>query len=121
MPEVFNKNLQALYSRFFSVLVDYSPQLSCILLNKNITLVFQSFKVVIGSFTQLIKKNTKGVTLEVGVVVVECQAAQYNKVGLAKLLFRNISLLAKVYKNSQFKVKIVIFTAVLRFVSIELG
>ena len=43
------------------------------------------------------------------------------EVGLAKLLFRNIGLLTEVRKNSQFKVKVVIFTAVLKFVSIELG
>ena len=46
---------------------------------------------------------------------------QYGRVGLAELLFRNISLLAKVYENSQFKVKIIVFTTVFRFVGIELG
>ena len=40
---------------------------------------------------------------------------------MAKLLFRNISLLTEVRKDSQFKVKIVIFTAVFRFVSVELS
>jgi len=44
---------------------------------------------------------------------------QYSRVGLAKLLFRNISLLIEVRKDSQFKVKVVVFTAILRFVSIE--
>ena len=84
-------------------------------------LIFQSFKVVICSFVQLIKWYTKGVTFEVGVVVVECQAVQYSRVGLAKLLFRNISLLIEICKDGQFKVKVIIFTIVLRFVSIELG
>ena len=46
---------------------------------------------------------------------------QHGRVGLAELLFRNIGLLIKVYKDSQFKVKIVIFTAVLRFVGIKLS
>ena len=73
------------------------------------------------SFIQLIKGNTKGVTLKVGIVVVKCQAAQYSRVGLAKLLFRNIGLLIEVRKDSQFKVKVVIFTAILRFISIELS
>ena len=40
---------------------------------------------------------------------------------LAELLFRNISLLIKVCKDSQFEVKVVVFIAVLRFVGIELG
>jgi hypothetical protein len=46
---------------------------------------------------------------------------QYSKIGLAKFLFRNISLLIKVHKDSQFKVKVIIFTTILRFVSIELS
>ena len=121
MPKVFNKDLQTLYSRFFSILVNYGLQLSCIPLGKDITLIFWSFKVVIYSFIQLIKRNTKGVALKVGVIVVKGQAAQYSRVGLAKLLFRDISLLTEVYKDSQFKVKIIVFTAILRFVSIELS
>jgi len=40
---------------------------------------------------------------------------------LAKFLFRNISLLAEVRKDGQFKVKVIVFTAVLGFVGIELG
>ena len=83
-------------------------------------LIFQFFKVVIYGFIQLIKGNTKGVTLKVSVVVVKCQAAQYGRVGLAKLLFRNIGLLITVRKDSQFKVKIIVFTAILRFISVEL-
>ena len=83
--------------------------------------VFQPFKVVICSFTQLIKGNTKGVALKVGVVVVKYQAAQYSRVGLAELLFRNIGLLTTVRKDSQFKVKIIIFTTILRFIGIELS
>ena len=73
------------------------------------------------SLAQLIKGDTKGVTLEVSVVVVKCQAAQYSRVGLAELLFRNIGLLTTVRKDSQFKVEIIVFTAILRFVSIELS
>jgi hypothetical protein len=46
---------------------------------------------------------------------------QYSRVGLAKFLFKNISLLIKVHKNNQFKVKVVIFTTVLKFVSVELS
>jgi hypothetical protein len=46
---------------------------------------------------------------------------QYSGIGLAKFLFRNISLLIEVYKDSKFKVKVIIFTAILRFVSIELS
>ena len=84
-------------------------------------LIFQSFKVVICGFTQFIKGNAKGVTFKVSIVIVKYQAVQYSGVGLAELLFRNISLLTKVYKDSQFKVKIVIFTTILKFVSIELG
>ena len=84
-------------------------------------LIFWSFKVVMCSFIQLIKRDTKGVAFEVSVVVVKCQAAQYSRVGLAKLLFRNIGLLTKVRKDSQFKVKVVVFTAIFRLVSIELG
>ena len=121
MPKVLDKDLQILYSRFFGVLVDYGPQLNRILLGKDITLIFWSFKVVTCSFIQLIKRNTKGVALEVGVIVVKGQAAQYGRVGLAKLLFRDISLLTEVYKDSQFKVKIIVFTTVLRFVGIELS
>ena len=83
--------------------------------------IFQPFKVVTYSFAQLIKGNTKGVAFKINIVVVKYQAAQYNKVGLAKLLFRNISLLIKVHKNSQFKVKVIIFTAILKFVGIELS
>ena len=79
------------------------------------------FKVVIYSLAQLIKGNTKGVTLKVSVVVVKYQAAQYSRVGLAKLLFRNIGLLITVRKDSQFKVKIIVFTAILRLVGIELS
>ena len=121
VPEVFNKDLQTLYSRFFGILINYSLQLSRIPLGKNIILIFQSFKIVTYSFIQFIKGNTKGITFKVSVVVVKYQAAQYGRVGLAKLLFRNISLLAKVYKNSQFKVKVIIFTAILRFVGIKLS
>ena len=73
------------------------------------------------SFTQLIKGNTKGVALKVGVIVVKGQAAQHGRIGLAKLLFRNISLLTEVRKDSQFKVKVVVFTTVLGFVGIELS
>ena len=46
---------------------------------------------------------------------------QYSGVGLAELLFRNISLLIKVHKDGQFEIKIVVFTTVLRFVGIELS
>ena len=84
-------------------------------------LVFWPFKVVTCIFIQLIKGNTKGVALKVSVIVVKGQAAQHSRVGLAKLLFRNISLLIEVRKNSQFKVKVVIFTAVLGFIGIELS
>ena len=73
------------------------------------------------SFIQLIKGNTIGVALKVGVIVVKGQAAQYSKVGLAKLLFRNISLLTKVRKNSQFKVKVIVFTAIFGFIGIKLS
>ena len=73
------------------------------------------------SLIQLIKGNTKGVTLKVSIVVVKCQATQYSRVGLAKLLFRNIGLLITVCKDSQFKVEIVVFTAILRFIGIELS
>ena len=72
-------------------------------------------------FAQLIKGSTKGVTFKVGVVVVKGQAVQYSGIGLAEFLFRNISLLTEVCKDSQFKVKIVVFTAVLGFVGIELS
>ena len=91
------------------------------LLGKDITLIFQPFKVVIYSLIQLIKGNTKGVTLKVSVVVVKGQAIQQSRVGLAKFLFRNISLLIEVYKDSQFKVKVIVFTAILGFISIKLG
>ena len=91
------------------------------LLDKDITLIFQPFKVVIYSLIQLIKGNTKGVTFKVSVVVVKGQAIQYSRVGLAKLLFRNISLLIEVRKDSQFKVKVIIFTTILRFIGIELS
>ncbi len=84
-------------------------------------LVFRPFKVIIYSFIQFIKGNTKGVVFEISIIMVKGQAVQYGKIGLAEFLFRNISLLAKVCKNSQFKIKIVVFTAVFRFVSIELG
>jgi hypothetical protein len=40
---------------------------------------------------------------------------------LAKFLFRNISLLIEVRKDSEFKVKVIVFTAILGFVSIELS
>ena len=40
---------------------------------------------------------------------------------MAKFLFRNISLLVEVRKDGQFKVKVVVFTAILRFVGIELS
>ena len=83
--------------------------------------IFQPFKVVIYSFAQLIKGNTKGVAFKINIVIVKYQAAQYGKVDLTKFLFRNISLLAKVCKDSQFKVKIVIFTTVFRLVSIKLS
>ena len=73
------------------------------------------------SLIQLIKRNTKRVALEVSIVVVKGQAAQYSRVGLAEPLFRNISLLIEVCKDGQFKVKVVVFTAVLRFVGIELS
>ena len=121
MLEVLNKNLQALCSQFFGVLVNYGLQLGHIPLGKNIMLIFQSFKVVVCSFTQLIKWNTKGVTFKVGVIVVKGQAVQHSKIGLAELLFRNISLLTKIYKNSQFEVKVIIFTIVLRFVGVKLS
>ena len=84
-------------------------------------LIFQPFKVVTYSFVQLVKSNTKGVTLEVNIVVVKYQAAQHSRVGLAEPLFRNISLLIEVCKDSQFEVKIVIFTAVLKFIAVELS
>ena len=84
-------------------------------------LIFQFFKVVIYSFIQLIKGNTKGVTFKVNIVVVKYQATQYSGVGLAKLLFKNISLLIKVYKNGQFKIKVIIFITVLKFISIKLS
>ena len=83
--------------------------------------IFQPFKVVIYSFTQFIKGSTKGVAFKVNIVVVKYQAAQYSKIGLTKFLFRNVSLLTKVYKDSQFKVKIVIFTAVFGLVSVKLS
>ena len=121
MPKVLNKDLQTLYSQFFGVLVNYGPQLGRILLGKDITLIFQSFKVVTCSFAQLIKRNTKGVALKVSVIVVKGQAAQHSRVGLAELLFRDISLLTEVRKDSQFEVKIIVFTAILRFVGIELS
>ena len=73
------------------------------------------------SLIQLIKGNTKKVTFKVSIVIVKYQAAQYSRVSLAKLLFRNISLLIKVCKDSQFKIKVIVFTAVLRFVGIELS
>ena len=121
MPEVLNKDLQVLYSRLFRILVNYSLQLDRIVLSKDITPIFQSFKVVIYSFTQLIKGNTKGVTFKVNIVVVKYQAAQHGRVGLTKFLFKNISLLVKVHKDGQFKVKIIIFTAVFRLVSVKLS
>ena len=83
--------------------------------------IFQPFKVVMCSLIQLVKGNTKGVTLKISVVVVKYQAAQHSRVGLTELLFRNISLLIKIRKNNQFKVKVIIFTAVFRFVGIELS
>ena len=84
-------------------------------------LIFRPFKVVAYSLIQLIKGDTKGVALKVSVVVVKYQAAQYSRVGLAKLLFRNIGLLITVRIYSQIKVKIIIFTTILRFISIELS
>ena len=53
--------------------------------------------------------------------MVKGQAAQYSGIGLAKFLFRNIGLLIKVRKDSQFKVKVVVFTTILRFVSVKLS
>ena len=79
------------------------------------------FKVVAYSLVQLVKGDTKGVALKVGVVVVKYQATQYGRVGLAELLFRNVGLLITVRKDSQFKVEIIIFTAILRFVGVELS
>ena len=84
-------------------------------------LIFQFFKVVACSFIQLIKGNTEGVTFKINIIVIKGQAVQYNKVSLAEFLFRNISLLTKVCKNSQFKVKVVVFTAVLGFIGVELS
>ena len=121
MPEVLNKDLQVLCSRLFRILINYSLQLNCILLGKDVTPIFQPFKVVICSFAQLIKRNTKGVALKVNIVVVKGQAAQHHRIGLAEFLFGNISLLIKVRKDSQFEVKVVVFTAVLGFVGIELS
>jgi len=40
---------------------------------------------------------------------------------LAKLLFRNVSLLTEVRKDGQFEVKVIVFTAILGFVGVELG
>jgi hypothetical protein len=40
---------------------------------------------------------------------------------LTELLFKNISLLIKVCKDSQFKVEVVVFTTILRLIGIELG
>ena len=40
---------------------------------------------------------------------------------MAKFLFRNISLPIEVRKDSKFKVKVIVFTAILGFVSIELS
>ena len=40
---------------------------------------------------------------------------------MAELLFRNIGLLIAVRKDGQFKVKVIVFTAILRFVGIELS
>ena len=83
--------------------------------------IFQPFKVVICSFIKLIKGNIKGVAFKVNIIVIKGQAVQYNKVGLAKYLFRNISFLIKVCKNSWFKVKVIIFTAVFGFVGVKLS
>ena len=90
MLKVFNENWQALYSGLFSILVNYGLQLNCILLGKDIALIFRPFKVVAYSFAQFIKRDTKGVVLKVSVVVVKGQAAQHGRVGLAELLFGNI-------------------------------
>jgi hypothetical protein len=46
---------------------------------------------------------------------------QYSGIGLAEFLFGNISLLIEVHKDNKFKVKVIIFIAVLGFISIELG
>jgi len=46
---------------------------------------------------------------------------QYSGIGLAKFLFRNISLPTEVRKDSKFKVKVIIFTTILRFVGIKLS
>ena len=46
---------------------------------------------------------------------------QYSEIGLVEFLFKNISLPTEVRKDSKFKVKVIIFTAVLGFVSIELS
>ena len=83
--------------------------------------IFQPFKVIACSLIQLIKGNTKGDAFKVSIIVVKYQAIQYSRVGLAKLLFRNISLLIKVYKNGQFKIKVIIFITVLKFISIKLS
>ena len=40
---------------------------------------------------------------------------------MTELLFKNISLLIKVYKDSQFKVEVVVFTIILRLIGIKLG
>ena len=79
------------------------------------------YLVVICSFIQLIKGSTEGVTLKVNIIVVKSQATQYSGIGLAEFIFRNISLLTEVCKDSQFKVKVIIFTAILRFISIKLS
>jgi hypothetical protein len=46
---------------------------------------------------------------------------QYSEISLAEFLFRNISLPTEVRKDSKFKVKVIVFTTVLGFVSIELS
>jgi hypothetical protein len=40
---------------------------------------------------------------------------------LIELLFKNISLLIKVYKDSQLEVEVIVFTIILRLIGIELG
>ena len=40
---------------------------------------------------------------------------------MTKLLFKNISLLAEVRKDSQLEVEVIVFTTILRLINIELG
>jgi hypothetical protein len=46
---------------------------------------------------------------------------QYSGIGLAEFLFRNISVPIEVCKDSKFKVKVIVFTTILKFVGIELS